>query len=106
MNILNLSKSEVEIRLIRLFDEVQLKMKEYPDVDAFLDNSDLFDEWESIIPDDEFPILIMAVLNNFKKDSIIEVLSKSIVGESTNIQVEKVKNINRNIDFDLSHPFS
>lgn len=106
MNILNLSKSEVEIRLIRLFDEVQLKMKEYSDIDAFLDDTDLFDEWEAIIPDDEFPILIMAVLNNFKKDSIIEVLSKSIVGESTNIQVEKVKNINRNIDFDLSHPFS
>ena len=106
MNRISLSQSEIKLKLMQLFDEVQLKMKEYSDVDAFLDNTDLFDEWEAIIPDDEFPILVMAVLNDFKKNSIIEVIAKSIVGGSTNIPGKAVESIVTNIDADVSHPFS
>ena len=37
------------------------------DVDKFLDNSTILDEWEKIIPDAEYGIFVIAILNNIKR---------------------------------------
>ena len=48
-------------------------------LDKFLDKTDVFDDWEFLIPDDEYPIFVMAVLNNIRKDSIIDTIVDSIM---------------------------
>ena len=64
-------------------------------------------DWEKIIPDSEYPIFVMAVLNNIKRPIIVETIITSIIGnkdvETKNIL--KVEKKNNNF-FDDAHPFS
>ena len=45
-----LSKSDLKIRLINLMDDVKVRLNEEPDVDKFLDETNLFDDWELALP--------------------------------------------------------
>ena len=65
----NLEKS-----LITLFDTVLEHLESDPDIDKFLDNTLLFEEWEKIIPEAEYPIFVIAVLNDIRRPSIIETI--------------------------------
>ena len=47
--------------------------------DDFLDETTIFDDFENIIPDEEFPIFVIAILNNYKSDVIIDKLVNSIL---------------------------
>ncbi len=67
MNLSKQNKSELKTKLITLMDEVNYHLKQEPDVDKFLDETTLFDEWEAALSQQEYPILVMAVLNNIKK---------------------------------------
>ena len=69
----NLEKS-----LITLFDTVLEHLESDPDIDKFLDNTLLFEEWEKIIPEAEYPIFVIAVLNDIRRPSIIETIISSI----------------------------
>ena len=69
----NLEKS-----LIALFDTVLQHLESDPDIDKFLDNTLLFEEWEKIIPEAEYPIFVIAVLNDIRRPSIIETIISSI----------------------------
>ena len=51
--------------------EVQNKISEHQDIDDFLDNTDIFNEFEKILPDQEFGVLVLTVLNNFKSEVIL-----------------------------------
>ena len=59
----NLNKLELELKLLKLFEDVSKQLKNERDIDAFLDNTTLFHDWEKSIPDSEYPIFVMAVLN-------------------------------------------
>lgn len=53
------------------------------DVDKFLDNSTILDEWEKIIPDAEYGIFVIAILNNIKREIIIDKIVDSILNVSS-----------------------
>ena len=57
-----LSKSDLKSRLIKLMDDVKVHLNKEPDVDKFLDETNLFDDWELALPQHEYPILVMACL--------------------------------------------
>ena len=59
-------------------DEVHLILGGGLSVDDFLDQTSLFNEWEKIIPEKEYPIFVMAVLNNIRKESIINTIIASL----------------------------
>ena len=40
-----LSKSDLKIRLIKLMDDVKAHLNIEPDIDKFLDETNLFDDW-------------------------------------------------------------
>ena len=48
-------------------------------MDKFLDQTDIFDVWEKVLPEEEYPIFVMAVLNNIRRDEIIETILHAIV---------------------------
>ena len=54
-------------------------------IDSFLDNTKIFDEIEELIPDEEFAIFILTVINNFDSnillDNIINTIEASILSE-------------------------
>ena len=66
-------------KIFSLQDEVLRILNIDNDVDKFLDNSTILDEWEEIIPDAEYGIFVIAILNNVKRESIIDRILDSIL---------------------------
>ena len=62
MNILE-RRELLKNKIFSLQDEVSRILSIDNDVDKFLDNSTILDEWEEIIPDAEYGIFVMAILN-------------------------------------------
>ena len=69
----------IKDRILSLQDKVSNALIDNPDVDKFLDSTTLFDEWEEIIPDPEYGIFVIAVLNNIRKKTIIDKIIDSIL---------------------------
>ena len=69
----------IEARIFSLQDKVSRALLDNPDVDNFLDSTTLFDEWEEIIPDPEYGIFVIAVLNNIRKKVVIDKIIDSIL---------------------------
>ena len=67
MNILE-KRELLKNKIFSLQDEVSRILSIDNDVDKFLDNSTILDEWEEIIPDAEYGIFVMAILNNVKRE--------------------------------------
>ena len=76
------NKNKLKVKMLNLMDEVQLILKEGVSIDDFLDETDLFSVWEEMIPEKEYPIFIMAVLNNIRKESIIDTILDSLTLEN------------------------
>ena len=65
MNLSELDKKGLKSELLSLMENVSSILKEQPDVDKFLDETVLFDDWEQVLPQAEYPIFIIAVLNKY-----------------------------------------
>ena len=100
MNILEKRKL-LKNKIFSLQDEVSRILSIDNDVDKFLDNSTILDEWEEIIPDAEYGIFVMAILNNVKRESIIDKILDSILNtDESNFRGSSTENNNIN-----NHPF-
>ena len=100
MNILEKRKL-LKNKIFSLQDEVLKILSIDNDVDKFLDNSTILDEWEEIIPDAEYGIFVMAILNNVKRESIIDKILDSILNtDESNFRGSATENNNTK-----RHPF-
>ena len=100
---MNYSKERkiIENRICVLQDKVADHLRIDKDVDKFLDNTTLLDEWENIIPDAEYGIFVIAVLNNIRTKTVIDTIVDSILKiESTT--KKKIPKSKRKIK---QHPF-
>ena len=94
MNILEKRKL-LKNKIFSLQDEVSRILSIDNDVDKFLDNSTILDEWEEIIPDAEYGIFVMAILNNVKRQSIIDKILDSILNtDKSNFKASNTENNN------------
>ena len=87
-------------KIFSLQDEISNKLSIDNDVDKFLDNTTILDEWEEIIPDPEYGIFVIAVLNNIRSDKIINKILDAIL----NIKDSKEKTVSL-VDKNIEHPF-
>ena len=69
-----LSREELKDYIFRLQKFIQDEQKSGKDIDTILDETDIFDEFEEILPDNEFPIFVITILNGFKLDTLIDKL--------------------------------
>jgi hypothetical protein len=83
----------LEKKLIALFDTVSRHLESDPDIDKFLDNTLLFEEWEKIIPEAEYPIFVIAVLNDIRRPSIIETIITSINQSRIRVDDKSIESI-------------
>ena len=87
-------------KILSLQEEVSKILSIDNDVDKFLDNTTILDEWEEIIPDPEYSIFVIAILNNIKREVVIDKILDSVFNVSTsNDQIVKK---NRKVKH---HPF-
>ena len=100
---MNYSKQReiIEKKIFDLQDKVADALLVDSDVDKFLDNTTILDEWENIIPDKEYGIFVIAVLNNIRKKTIIDTIVDSIL-KVDNIPNDKIPKSKILLD---QHPF-
>ena len=94
-------KKIIENRIYVLQDKVADQLRIEKDVDKFLDNTTLLDEWENIIPDAEYGIFVIAVLNNIRTKTVIDTIVDSIL----KIESPKKNNIPKPKRKTEQHPF-
>ena len=77
-----LNRNEIKEHILSLQLEVKEQIAKQNSIDDFLDKTDIFDEFEEILPDQEFGVLILTVLNNFKSEVILndllDIIEKAI----------------------------
>ena len=110
MRLTELNKHQLKSELIHLMEKVASHLKNESDVDKFLDETDLFDHWELLLPESEFSIFIITVLNDIRKDSILDTIIDSC-RENKNRSTQKLSS-NLRIESGLrkselgDHPFN
>jgi len=85
----------IKKKIFDLQDRVADALLVDSDVDKFLDNTTMLDDWEDIIPDVEYGIFVITVLNNIRKKPIIDKIIDSIlkIDNLSNNKIVKSKNI-------------
>ena len=66
-----LNRNEIKEYILSLQLEVKEQIFNQNSIDDFLDKTDIFDEFEEILPDQEFGVLVLTILNNFKSEVIL-----------------------------------
>ena len=69
-----MERKELKTYIIQLQKFIEKEQKSGKDIDTILDETDIFDEFEEVLPDDEFPIFIITILNRFQSDVLIDKL--------------------------------
>ena len=87
-NILTLDRLGLKNYIFGLQTKVSEQMLKNRNIDDFLDKTDIFDDFEEILSDQEFGILVLTVLNNFKSDiilnDILDIIEKAIKKKCNN----------------------
>ena len=68
----SLNRSGLKEYLIEIQDYVATQFASGEDIDDFLDKTDIFDEFEKVLPDEEYGIFVITILNKIRTDYIIE----------------------------------
>ena len=69
-----MSREELKGHIFSLQEFIENEQKAGKDVDTILDETDIFDEFEEVLPDDEFPIFVITILNGFQSDVLVNKL--------------------------------
>ena len=87
-NIYTLDRKGIKGYIYDLQIQVKENISKDDDIDKFLDETDIFDEFEGILSDQEFGILVLTVLNNFKSEvilnEILDIIERAIKKKCTN----------------------
>ena len=70
----SLSRQDLKAHILKLQQFIKDEQECGKDIDTILDETDIFDEFEEILPDDEFPIFVITILNGFQSDMILDKL--------------------------------
>ena len=91
----------IENKIFVLQDKVADALQIDSDVDKFLDNTTLLDEWEDVISDSEYGIFVIAILNNIRTKTVIDTIVDSILKINT-VPKDKASKSKKIIE---QHPF-
>lgn len=74
-----MNRTEIRDYFIQLQKDIQIQINNGKTVDDILDESQQLREIEDWIPKEEYGILILTLLNNFKSESIMNTLVESVM---------------------------
>ena len=57
--------------IFEIQDFIDLNLYNGKDIDDLLDNTDIFDEFEKVLPDEEYPVFVISILNKIRSEYII-----------------------------------
>ena len=74
----NMTRSEIKNYIFCIQDYFKNCIENGIEVDDILDNSTVLDDFEDYLPESEYPIFVITILNGFKSDIIIKNILDSI----------------------------
>ncbi len=74
----DMNKLEIEKYLYNIQDYILMELDSGKDIDSILDKTNIFDEFEEVLPDEEYPVFVITILNNIRSKDIINQLIDSI----------------------------
>ena len=74
----DMNQSEIKAYILEIQSEVQSELSKGTNIDDFLDQTTIFDDFESIIPEAEFGIFVLTILNDYKSEVILDKLVQVI----------------------------
>ena len=76
IKILAFSDQEFKNYIFTLQDYLQNKLAEGLTIDEILDIEDPFESLEPILPEEVYPIMVLAMINNIKSDTVMDALTE------------------------------
>jgi len=70
-NIKTMNRNELREYLFLIQDYFKKSLDEGLEMDYILDNTTILDDFESYLPEEEYPIFVMTILNGFRSEDII-----------------------------------
>ena len=69
-----MNQSEIKTYILEIQSTVQNELSKGTNIDDFLDRTTIFDDFENIIPEAEFGIFVLTILNGYKSEVILDKL--------------------------------
>ena len=76
--IIQMNQNELKNYILDIQSRVQNELSMGTDIDDFLDRTTIFDDFEDIIPEAEFGIFVLTILNGYKSEVILDKLTEVI----------------------------
>ena len=76
--IIQMNQNELKNYILEIQSRVQNELSIGTDIDDFLDRTTIFDDFEDIIPEAEFGIFVLTILNGYKSEVILDKLAEVI----------------------------
>ena len=73
-----MNHNEIKDHILDIQSMVQNELSKGVDIDDFLDQTSIFDDFEDIIPEAEFGIFVLTILNGYKSEIILDKLADVI----------------------------
>ena len=70
-NIREMNRDDLKNYLFLIQDYFKKSLEEGFEMDYILDNTTILDDFENYLPEEEYPIFVMTILNGFRSDEII-----------------------------------
>ena len=87
--ILKFNNEDFKNYIFLLQDNLQEKLKSGLTIDEILDIEDPFETLEPFLPEEVYPIMVLAMINNIRSDTVLEALT-----EGFNNKINDYKNKN------------
>ena len=76
--LLSFSRSETKTYIFSLQERLQKKLNNGLSMDDILDEEDPFDALEPLLPQEVYPILVLAMINNIRSNTVIEAILEGL----------------------------
>ncbi|MAV63884.1 MAG: hypothetical protein CMG00_01680 [Candidatus Marinimicrobia bacterium] len=77
-DIRSMNRNDIKQYLLSIQDFFKQSLDKGNDIDFILDNTTILDDFEDYLPEEEYPIFVITMLNGFKSDKIISTLVDKI----------------------------
>ena len=73
-NLLTFNKEELTKYIASIQDALQAKLQSGLSIDEILESEDPFEELEPLLPQEVYPILVLAMINNIRSKTVMEAI--------------------------------
>jgi hypothetical protein len=78
-DLISFSNEEMKTYIHKLQDDLQSKLSTGLSIDDILDKEDPFEALEPILPQEVYPILVLAMINNIRTDTVMDAILTGLV---------------------------